>query len=162
MEKKSVSFENIRSSSPIPREIQLNEKWGKEFSHECGIFFELPNDNVTSIFLDKRINSGDAKKVMEVFGNHAVAGHIVNCEIKEWTIHVEPTSLTTFGVIIYTAKNKPLMAGEGEVGNHGEWQISFRTLYPGIRNSRRVTVQGGVRGGTGQSTYGEVSGTLHF
>lgn len=160
MEKDSVSFENVKSSHPIPREIALNEDWGKDFSHEWGMFFELPHDHVAAVFLDRRLVSGDSEKVMEVFGKESVAGHIINCEIKEWTIHVEPTSETTFGVIIYTAKNKPLLAGDGVIENSGGWRLRVNTLYPGIRNSRKVTLsaKGGVRGGTGQATYGE--GTL--
>lgn len=129
-----------------------------------GFVFELPLDHVTAVFLDKRLVSGDVAQVIEVLGNESVAGHILNCEIKEWTIHVEPTSETTFGVLIYTAKNKPLMAGEGSIETDGGWRFSVNTLYPGIRNTRKVTVTGtgGVRGGTGQATYGEagISGTF--
>ena len=104
------------------------------------------------------------KKDLEVFGKESVAGHIINCEIKEWTIHVEPTSETTFGVIIYTAKNKPLMAGDGKIEKEGGWRFKVNTLYPGIRNRRKVTIAGtgGVRGGTGQATYGEAGITGTF
>lgn len=157
MENRSVSFD-VRSSHPIPREIAFNENWGKEFGHEWGVFFELPHDRVTAVFFDKRLVSGDSKKVMEVFGKESVAGHIVNCEIKEWTIYVEPTSETTFGLIIYTAKNKPIMAGDGEIEKDGGWRFSVKTLYPGIRNARALNVQGtgGVKGGSHQATYGEI------
>jgi hypothetical protein len=58
------------------------------------------------------------------------------------------------------------MAGTVEVKKNGEWSFSISTLYPGIRNSKKVTgsLQGGAQGGTGQRT--EVQGgdtlTVHF
>jgi hypothetical protein len=162
MRHKVVRFGRVRGTSPIPAEVKLKKSLGRHFGHEWGVAFRLPRGELASVFLDKGLSTGNHRTIMKVLGRASIAGYVVTCENKMWRIEVEPISAREFGIIIYTQRGKALIAGTGKVTKAGKWRASFKTLYPGIRNSRRVTVQGGVRGGTGQATYGEVSGTLHF
>jgi hypothetical protein len=167
MPKQPPTNAKVKGFSPVPPEIKANQEWGKRFGHEWGLALPLPRGNMAAIFLDKRLISGDYRKVMQVFRKRSVPGYVVSCEGKEWVIEAEPTKQDCCGLVIYTkAKRKALASGTVTVKRNGEWHFTAKTLYPGIRNKKKVTfgVQGGSRGGTGQKTDNQagVTGTIHF
>ncbi|MGC2558401.1 MAG: hypothetical protein WA389_06180 [Terriglobales bacterium] len=166
MPKQSFTNAKVKGISPVPPQIKANKEWGRRFSNEWGVALPLPHGNMAAVFLDKRLISRDYKTVMQVFGKQSVPGYVISCEGKEWVIEAEPTKQDCCGLIMYTKKRKALGTGTVTVKKTGEWHFTLNTLYPGIRNKKKVTfgVQGGSRGGTGQKTENQVAGTatVHF
>jgi hypothetical protein len=145
------------SATPLPADTNVNPEWGHHFDKESAVAIPLPHGNRALVFLDKRLR-GSHGEIMQIFGTESVAAHVISCENKEWVVKVEPTAEGHFGLIIYTAAGKALMAGTGEVQRTGQWAVKLATLYPGISNKKKVTGQVGIRGGTGQKT--EIQGGI--
>jgi hypothetical protein len=152
METKPYPVEQLRGESPIPADVIPNPVWGKQFGHEFGIVFRFKNGRKASLFLDSRLSSKDPQEVLQILETESTAGYVINCESQEWVIKTEPTFDGQFGVIVYTKSGKAYISGIGEVKKTGEWTVTFSTLYPGIRNTKKCHAQGGVHGGTGQRT----------
>jgi hypothetical protein len=159
MSKPLFTVDNLSGESPVPAEVQVNPKWGKEFSHAHGVVFRLAPKATAYLFIHDSLQSDDPKDVNHILGNDSIVGYVLNCEGQEWTIKTEATSEGKFGLIVYTMAGKPYMAGEGQFDASGRWSAKFATLYPGIRNTKPCHLQGGIKGGTGQRTETQIGGT---
>jgi len=148
--------ERLLGQSPVPSDVMPNPEWGKWFGHDFGMIFQFQNGRRASLFLDRRLSSEDPNEVLRVLGAESTIGYVINCENQEWTIKSEPTFEGQFGVIVYTKSGKAYISGGGEIEKTGQWKVDFSTLYPGIRNTKKCHVQGGIRGGTDTRT--EVQG----
>jgi hypothetical protein len=155
----SFTAQNLRGQSPVPSEINLDPEWGEQFDHANGVTFKLPGGRFAYLFLDKHLSSSKPHEVVHFLRTESTAGHVINCENQEWILKFEPTTEGKFGLIVYTKAGKAYIAGEGKVGKSGKWRAAFKTLYPGIRNTKRCKVSGGIRGGTGQKTEVQVGVT---
>lgn len=153
------SVEKAVGEASVPITVKLNPEWGQYFSHNNALQFRLgPNTNAY-LFLHEHLQSSDPKQVTELLGKDSIAAYILNCEGQEWVIKTESTANGKFGLIVYTAKGKPYLCGEGQFDSSGRWSARFATLYPGIQNTKRCHMQGGIRGGTGERTEAEVGGS---
>jgi len=91
-------------------------------------------------------------------------GIVINCEKEVWVVETEPTEGNRFGMIIYTARRKPIISGQGAVttsdgatNTDTVLEFKFATLYDMITSSPKKTkVSGGGKVGSGGW---EVTGT---
>ena len=162
MEIKSYPVEQLNGEFPIPSDVKPSAEWGERFGNEFGLVFKLQNGRRASLFLDKRLSSHDPAEVRQVLETESTAGYVINCENQEWVIKIEPTFEGRFGVIVYTNSGKAYISGVGEIRKTGEWKVDFSTLYPGIRNTKKCHVVGGIRGGTGQQTEAQAGVGCNF
>ena len=156
------SVEKVIGEAVVPMTVSLNPEWGQHFSHDNALQFRLAPSMNAYLFLHEHLQSKDPQQVTELLEKDAIVAYILNCEGQEWVIKTESTTEGKFGLIVYTAKGKPYLSGEGQVESSGIWNARFATLYPGIRNTKRCHLQGGIRGGTGQKTEVQVGGTCEF
>jgi hypothetical protein len=151
---------NVTGQKAVPATVPLDPTWGPNFEHAHSVVLELQPKTHAYLFLHRKLQSEDPKEVQEILRNDSTVGYVLSFKDQVWTIKTEATSEGTFGLVGYTKSGKPYLAGEGTYDSSGRWSAKFATLYPGIRNKIKCTVQGGARGGTGQKTETQVSGTL--
>ena len=152
----SFTARAVKGKSPVPPAIGLNPDWGEQFDRQHGLVFKLPKGHWAYLFVDKRLSASQSEDVKRRCQAEDVVAHVVNCEKQEWTVRLEPTAPGRFGFIVYTSSGKPYLSGHGSVNSSGKWRASFKTLFPGIRNTKRCHVVGGIRGGTGQRTEAQI------
>jgi hypothetical protein len=162
MSKPLFSVENLVGEAPVPLTVKLNPEWDKAISHRNSLQFRLAPGTNASLFLHEHLQSSDPKQVSDLLESDAIIGYVLNCEGQNWTIKTESTSNGEFGVIVYTAAGKPYLFGEANVDSEGNWSANFATLYPGIRNSKKCRLVGGIKGRTGQRTEAQIGGSCSF
>jgi hypothetical protein len=146
----------IATTEVIPEGFAPDPQWPGSYAIRDAVTLLLPNNRSAVVFLDKKV-LGSADEVNAALSSEMTVGHVISCFGEHWTIDIEPTEGGRFGVIVYAASGKALMHGMG-VHDAGRWSATVNTLYPGIRNSRPISAQIGVRGGTGQKT--EIEGGI--
>jgi hypothetical protein len=151
-------------NKPVPRDVVVNTGWGPEFGHDWGVLIDLPHGYQAYLFPHKSLSAESASEVKRLLARDGeVVAYILSCEGNEWRVVVEPTdSQGKFGLTVLTGAGKAIIAGPGEVDASGSWFVNVQTLYPNIRNGRKVEVTAGAKGGTGQKTelFGGLGGTF--
>jgi hypothetical protein len=158
-EKALFNVESIAGDCPVPTTVRMNAAWGPEFSHATGFALRFAQGVSAHLFLHQGLLSNDPREVIELFKRDAILGYILSCEEQEWTIKGEATFEGHFGFVVHTKSGKPYLAGHGTFDHLGRWSATFSTLYPGISNKKKCSLQGGVKGGTGQRTEVQVGGS---
>lgn len=161
---RSFTFKPSDVIQPVPDDVDLPLDWEKQFSRASGTLLRLGDDLEVVILLDDRLTESNDQEVRAVFANEGIGGRILSCEKNKWEIRLEPIGENEFGLSIYTEKGKVLIAGHGRFDQSGDWSATFSSLYPRIRNRKRVTVSGsvGVTGGTGRRTTWQLVGSVSF
>lgn len=125
--------------SKIPDVVKSKSPWGSHFDRDSGFAFKLPHDNTASIFVDRRLTTGDPKQVAEVFRQGGIAARIITCEGHEWRATLEPIDRRKWGITVLTNEDKVVMSGQARVSANGEVSFSVRTIYPKISASPKKT-----------------------
>jgi hypothetical protein len=159
MEKVIFSVETAVGEPMQSSETHLKPSWGSKFKQANSLGFHLGSDTLVYLFLHEGLFAGNPAEVNSLLQSDGVVAYIISCEGQEWTVKTEMTADNHFGLIVYTTSGKPYLAGELDVDLAGRWSAKFATLYPGIRNKKKCSLQGGVRGGTGQKTDAQIGGT---
>jgi hypothetical protein len=155
-ERKNFKLNNLKSS-PIG-ETKAKSAWGRNFGGGAGFALKLPHDNVTTVFVDKRLQSGNPKKTKDLIGKKFEFARIITCEGNEWIVKSEPIGPDRSGLSIYTSGGKAMMSGTCDVKRDGELSVSVQTLHPSISNAKKTTAK--VEGKGKSDGSWEVTGSV--